>query len=153
MIDRLANRFPSAVLARSRYPAAGFVIGAIVLALSWTPWAVSDGVRFAIFYGAVCAAYGLMPLARRGDIPLVAAWVVLLSAIAPCTLGQLLSPRHVAIDSLGVLAAAAPIYIARLRQVRQGDIGASQKRAMARRISDADFSRGWASTDAVEAGV
>ena len=151
MIDRIANRFPNAVLARRHYPAAGLVIAAITLVLSWTPLATNDLVRFATFYVAVCTAYALMPLARRGDIPLVAAWVVLLSAIAPCALGQMLSPQQVAIDSLGVLAAAAPVYIARLRQIRQGDIGSRQKKAMARRIADADFSRGWASTDAIEA--
>ena len=151
MIDRIANRFPTAVLSRRHYPLAGVVIGSATLALSWTPWAADLLPRLALFYVTVAIAYALMPLARRGDIPLVGAWVILLAELSPCALGQMLSPQHVAADSAGVLMAAAPIYIARLRQVRQGDIGASQKKAMERRIADADFSRGWASTDAIEA--
>lgn len=149
MIDRIANRFPEAVLARRRYPLAGVIIGAAVFGLSWIPWLADALPRLVLFYMAVSIAYALMPLARRGDIPLVAAWVVLLSELTPCALGRMLSPAHVVLDSAGVLMAAAPIYIARLRQVRQGDIGASQKRAMERRIADADFGRAWAPSDPV----
>ena len=36
------------------------------------------------------------------DIPLVAAWVVLLSELAPCFAGQLMSPANVLADALGV---------------------------------------------------
>ena len=149
MIDRIALRYPNAVLSRRQYPQVGLMIGLVTLALSWTPLGGEMLARVALFYLAVACAYGLMPLARRGDIPLVAAWVVLISELAPCALGHMLSPAHVAADSAGVIMAAAPIYIARLRQIRQGDLGSAQKRAMQRRIADADFGRAWAPADPV----
>ena len=70
-----------------------------------------------------------MPFVRRSDVPLVAAWVVLVAELTPCFSGQLMSPANVAADALGVLLAAAPIYVARLRQVLQGDVRPSGRRA------------------------
>lgn len=107
----------------------GVAMGVAVLALSLTPFGQPFMVRLLIFYAATTAAYILMPFARRGDIPLVAAWVVLLAELAPCTTGQLISPVKVTADVLGVLMAAVPIYVARLRQVQQGDIRPGGRRA------------------------
>ena len=73
------------------------------------------------FYGVTAGAYGLLPYVRRGDIAVVAMWVVLGVGIAPCFVGQELSAPHMFADMAGVLLAAAPIYIARFRQVAQGD--------------------------------
>lgn len=74
------------------------------------------------FYGVTIGAYGLLPFMRRGDIALVAMWVVLGVGVAPCFLGEELSAPHMFGGIAGVLMAAAPIYIARFRQVAQGDI-------------------------------
>lgn len=119
----------AAALPRSLYVPLGAAMGVAVLVLSLTAIAQPFMVRLLIFYAATTAAYVLMPFARRGDIPLVAAWVVLLAELAPCIGGQLISPAKVAADVLGVLMAAGPIYVARLRQVQQGDIRQGGRRA------------------------
>lgn len=80
------------------------------------------------FYGVTAGAYGLLPFMRRGDIAMVAMWVVLGVGIAPCFLGQELSAAHMFADMAGVLMGAAPIYIARFRQVAQGDIRPYRRR-------------------------
>ena len=129
----LSANAPSAfALPRGFYRPAGLVIGAVVLGLSMTPVAETPLGRLGLFYAATSLAYLLMPFARRSDIPLVAAWVVLLSELAPCLTGQLLSPLNVLADGFGVVMAAGPIFIARYRQKLQGDI-----RPGARRTADA----------------
>ena len=119
-------------LPRQAYVPLGCAMGAIVLALSLTP--LTDGfiARMLLFYVSTGAAYAAMPYVRRGDIPLVAAWVVLLSELAPCFTGHLISPVKVTADALGVLMAAGPIYIARWRQVQQGDVRPAGRRATER---------------------
>ncbi|MBW8815635.1 MAG: hypothetical protein JF588_19630 [Caulobacterales bacterium] len=121
-----------AALPRAFYAPVGLALGAVVLGLSLTPVATLFLARLFLFYVATAAAYALMPLVRRGDVPLVAAWVVLLSELAPCIGGQLISPTNVTADALGVAMAAGPIYIARLRQVMQGDIRPAGRRASER---------------------
>jgi hypothetical protein len=115
------------------YVPLGAAMGAAVFALSLTPLFEGFGARLVLFYLATSLAYGVMPYVRRGDIPLVAAWVILLSELAPCVAGRLISPSNVTADAVGVLMAAGPIYIARLRQVLQGDT-----RPVGRRASDAE---------------
>lgn len=119
----------SSALPRTLYAPVGAGLGAVVLALSLSPLADHFLARTLLFYTGVALAYGLMPYVRRGDIPLVAAWVVLLSELAPCVGGQLMSPIEVAADILGVLLATIPIYVARLRQVQQGDTRPAGRRA------------------------
>ena len=104
-------------------------MGAVVLGVSLTPIAEPFLARVLLYYAATSLAYALMPYVRRGDIPLVAAWVVLLSELAPCFAGRLISPIKVSADVLGVLMAVCPIYLARLRQVQQGDTRARNRRA------------------------
>lgn len=116
-------------LPRAFYAPLGAVIGAVMLTISLSPLADSFVARLLLFYAGTAAAYGLMPYVRRGDIPLVAAWVVLLAELAPCIAGNLISPIKVTADVLGVLMATAPIYLARLRQVQQGDIRPGGRRA------------------------
>src|SRR5688572_17307685 len=116
-------------LPRRHYVPAGLAIGAVVLALALTPVTDNFLVRLLLFYAGTNLAYALMPFVRRGDIPLVCAWVVLLSELAPCVTGHLISPEKVAADVLGVLMAAGPVYIARLRQVAQGDVRPAGRRA------------------------
>lgn len=132
MIGQTPNPSAFAPLPRSLYAPVGLVMGAIVLGVSLTPAAEPFVARLLLFYAATCLAYAAMPFVRRGDIPLVAAWVVLLSELAPCVTGQLISPVKVAADALGVGMATAPVYLARLRQLMQGDV-----RDPARRASDA----------------
>jgi hypothetical protein len=116
-------------LSRRLYAPVGAAMGAAVLGLSLTPLAEPFFARLLLFYLATAAAYGLMPFVRRGDIPLVAAWVVLLAELSPCVSGRLISPVKVTADVLGVLMAAGPIYLARMRQVMQGDMRATTRRA------------------------
>lgn len=118
-------------LPRPLYVPLAAAMGLAVFALSLTPPAESFAARVVLFYLATSLAYGVMPYVRRGDIPLVAAWVILFSELAPCITGQLISPGHVAADALGVVMATGPIYIARLRQIMQGDT-----RPVGRRASD-----------------
>jgi hypothetical protein len=80
------------------------------------------------FYGVTVGAYGLLPFVRRGDIAVVAMWVVLGVGIAPCFVGQELSAPHMFADMAGVLMGAAPVYIARFRQIAQGDVRRHQRR-------------------------
>jgi hypothetical protein len=80
------------------------------------------------FYGVTVGAYGLLPFVRRGDIAVVAMWLVLGVGVAPCFVGQELSAPHMFADMAGVLMGAAPIYIARFRQVAQGDVRHQRRR-------------------------
>lgn len=120
---------PFAALPRRAYIPLGFAIGGLVLGISLMPPAQDFLARVLLFYAGSAIAYGLMPYVRRGDIPLVAAWVVLFAELAPCLSGEMISPKHVLADGLGVLMAAGPIYLARLRQVMQGDIRPGGRRA------------------------
>ena len=122
--------FPEPViLPRLLYVPMGIVLGALVFAGSFLPMTQSFPARVALFYAGTSLAYALLPYVRRGDIPLMAAWVVLLSELAPCLTGQLMMPERVLADGLGVLMAAGPIFIARLRQICQGDVRPASRRA------------------------
>jgi hypothetical protein len=116
-------------LPRALYVPVGAAMAAVMLALSLSPLTDAFLARLLLFYAGTSAAYALMPYVRRGDIPLVAAWVVLLAELAPCIAGQLISPIKVTADVLGVLMATGPIYVARLRQVQQGDVRPGGRRA------------------------
>jgi len=129
MIGRSLPLAAHAGLPRALYAPVGALIGGAMLALSLSPLAEPFLVRVLIFYAGTTAAYALMPYVRRGDIPLVSAWVVLLSELAPCVTGDLISPIKVTADVLGVALATAPIYVARLRQVQQGDVRPGGRRA------------------------
>jgi hypothetical protein len=85
--------------------------------------------RGLVFYGLTSGGYCILPLVRRGDIVAVAMWVVLGVGVAPCVLGQEISATHIFADMGGVILAAMPIYIARFRQVVQGDIRHMRRRA------------------------
>ncbi|HLZ75601.1 hypothetical protein [Phenylobacterium sp.] len=102
----------------------------LVAPLSMRAAMISDKpfVDVLAFYGATCGAYGVLPFVRRGDIFMVAMWVVLGVGVAPCFSGQELSPPHMFGGMAGVLMAAGPIYLARFRQVAQGDIRLYRRR-------------------------
>jgi hypothetical protein len=102
--------------------AVGAVISGIVLSLCLSGAVESFAARAFLFYVATSGAYALMPYVRRADIPLAAMWVVLAAELAPLAAGELMAPTTVAADVAGVLMAAMPIFIARGRQVMQGDV-------------------------------
>jgi hypothetical protein len=80
------------------------------------------------FYGVTVGCYGLLPFVRRGDIAVVAMWLVLGVGVAPCFIGRELSAPHMFADMAGVLMGAAPVYIARFRQIAQGDLRPDRRR-------------------------
>ena len=104
-------------------------IAAAVVGLAMSGVAASFGARVALFYLATSLAYVLMPFVRRSDIPLAAMWVVLVVELAPLVVGQTISPGGVAADVGGIAMATAPIYIARARQMMQGDTHGRSRRA------------------------
>ncbi len=112
----------------------GAAIAGAVLAACLMGLAPDFMSRTLLFYVGVSTAYVLLPYVRRGDVPLAAMWVVLAAELAPLASGQMMSPTTVAADVLGVALAAAPIFIARLRQVAQGDT-----RSRGRREKDRGF--------------
>lgn len=101
--------------------------------------------RALVFYGFTACAYGLLPLVRRGDIAAVAMWLVLGVGVAPCFVGQELSAPHMFADMAGVILATAPIYIARYRQVAQGDTRRLRRRGgeAAHAQGDVSVHAGW----------
>src|SRR5687768_10533160 len=103
-------------LTRPFYMPLALALGVVVLGLSLTPITEPFLARLLLFYAGTHLAYGLVAFVRRGDVPLVAAWVVLLAELPPCIGGALMSPVKVTAVALRVLMGAAPIYIARLRQ-------------------------------------
>jgi hypothetical protein len=107
-------------------PASALVVLACALLLVaplTLPSAIPDSIALhtLTFYGVTAGAYGLLPFVRRGDIAMVAMWLVLGAGVAPCFAGQELSPTHMFSDMAGVLMGVAPVYIARFRQIAQGD--------------------------------
>jgi hypothetical protein len=125
--------FPTVPFRMMRLTSALVVLtGALILVapLSLRSALLSDkpAVDLLTFYGVTAGAYGLLPFVRRGDIVMVAMWVVLGVGVAPCFVGQELSPPHMFAGMAGVLLAAGPIYIARFRQIAQGDIRFHRRR-------------------------
>jgi hypothetical protein len=88
----------------------------------------SLAVHALTFYGVTAGAYGLLPFVRRGDILVVAIWVVLGVGVTPCFAGHELSAPQMFADMAGVLMGAAPVYIARFRQIAQGDVRPYRRR-------------------------
>ena len=114
-----------------RFAAAVVVLACAVVLVSPLSGAVmpdSIPLHTLTFYGVTAGAYGLLPYLRRGDVAMVAIWLVLGVGVAPCFLGHELSAPHMFADLAGVLMGAAPIYIARFRQIAQGDVRPHRRR-------------------------
>ena len=116
-----------------RFAAASAVLTVAVLLVSplsqaSSRFAEQPWPRMLIFYGIAVGAYAALPFIRRGDIAMVAMWLVLAVGVAPCFGGRELSATNMFADMGGVLMAAVPIYIARFRQVTQGDLRAYRRR-------------------------
>ena len=118
------TRLVSALLVLS---CAGMLVAPLSLPAPVSPdnWVVSA----LIFYGVTFGAYGFLPFVRRGDIAMAAMWLVLAVGVAPCVQGRELSAPHMFADMAGVLMAAGPIYLARFRQIVQGDTRHPRRRA------------------------
>ena len=92
--------------------------------------------RGILFYAITAGAYAFLPFVRRGDIAMVAMWLVLAVGVAPCIAGRELNPAHMVADMGGVLLSALPIYIARFRQVTQGDVRLYRRREVDAQLTD-----------------
>jgi hypothetical protein len=114
------------------------VAAVAVLTLAGPALADLTLVHGVVFYVVTAAAYALLPFVRRGDVVMAAVWLVLASGVAPCVLGQEISAPRMFADMAGVLMAAAPIYIARLRQVAQGDMRDPPQRRQTERETPAE---------------
>lgn len=110
-------RFGSALAALA---AAVCVVGPLTV---WGQVFMVDDVaaRALLFYIITSGAYAFLPYMRRGDIAMVTMWLVLAVGIAPCIAGREINAAHMFADMGGVLMSALPIYIARYRQLLQGD--------------------------------
>jgi hypothetical protein len=84
--------------------------------------------RTVLFYVVTSGAYAFLPFVRRGDIAMVTMWLVLAVGVTPCMAGRELNASHMFADMAGVLMSALPIYIARFRQVVQGDMRIYRRR-------------------------
>ena len=85
-------------------------------------------VRALSFYALTAGAYCVLPFVRRGDIAVVAMWLVLAMGVSPCIRGEELSASNMFADMAGVALACGPIYIARFRQLMQGDVRNHRRR-------------------------
>ena len=84
--------------------------------------------RTVLFYVVTSGAYAFLPFVRRGDIAMVTMWLVLAVGVTPCIAGRELNAAHMFADMAGVLMSALPIYIARFRQLVQGDLRIYRRR-------------------------
>jgi hypothetical protein len=100
--------------------AAAAVVAVLTVAGVATPLAV--GAHVLTFYVLTAGAYVALPFVRRGDVLMAGMWMVLAAGVGPCVLGQEISAARMFADMGGVMMAAAPVYIARLRQLAQGDL-------------------------------
>ena len=125
--------FPTLPFRSIRFAAALVVLACAILLVSPLSGAVipeSIPLHALTFYGVTAGAYGLLPFVRRGDVVMVAIWLVLGVGVTPCFFGHELSAPQMFGDLAGVLMGAAPVYIARFRQLAQGDIRPHRRRDM-----------------------
>ena len=120
MFDSAAPR-PTRLAAAAAMGVAGILVVALLTAAgpAMPNVVMMHGLAF---YVVTAAAYAALPFVRRGDVLLAAVWLVLAAGVAPCVAGREISAPLMFADMAGALMAAAPIYIARLRQLAQGDM-------------------------------
>ena len=114
-------RFASAAIA-------GAIAAGAVGLLTAAGTAASIVAHVLTFYAVTAGAYVVLPYVRRGDVLMASVWLVLMAGVAPCVVGQEISAPFMFANMAGVLMAAAPIYIARLRQLAQGDTREARRR-------------------------
>ncbi|MFL5298698.1 MAG: hypothetical protein ACJ798_20150 [Phenylobacterium sp.] len=131
MFTSARYRFHRFVTAFAVAAAAVVVVGVLALFGAGLPNIIT--IHAVTFYGVTAAAYAALPFLRRGDVLLGAIWLVLVAGVGPCIAGQEISAPHMFADMAGVLLAAVPIYVARFRQVAQGDLRDVHQRRQAER--------------------
>jgi hypothetical protein len=92
--------------------------------------------RAVLFYIITSSAYAFLPFMRRGDVAMVTMWLVLAVGIAPCIAGREIDAAHMFADMGGVLMSALPVYIARYRQMLQGDTRIYHRRETDLQLTD-----------------
>jgi hypothetical protein len=115
-----ALRLPRLASAAAVAASAIAAVGLLTIAGDAIPSAITAHVL--TFYAVTAGAYVALPFVRRGDVLMGGVWLVLAAGVGPCVLGREISAPFMFSDMAGVLMAAAPIYIARLRQLAQGDL-------------------------------
>jgi hypothetical protein len=128
------TRIPRLAAALAAAGVAAAAVGILTLRGATLPNVIT--VHWATFYVITAGGYAALPFVRRGDVLMVASWLVLAAGVAPCIAGQEISPPHMFADMAGVMTAAVPIYIARLRQVTQGDTRNPRRRQTERENLD-----------------
>lgn len=132
MFAAVPLRIPRVAAALAVASTAVTLVGLLTLRGAAAPYALT--LHWATFYAVTAGGYAALPLVRRGDVLMVAGWLVLAAGVAPCVMGQEISAPHMFADMAGVITAAAPIYIARLRQLAQGDIRPERRRQTEREV-------------------
>lgn len=132
MIAATTLRIPR--LAAALAVAAGAVTLVALLTLRGPAAPNSITLHWATFYGMTTGGYAALPFVRRGDVLMVAGWLVLVAGVAPCAMGQEISAPHMFADMAGVVTSAVPIYIARMRQLAQGDVRPARRRQTEREL-------------------
>lgn len=133
MFARFAFRLPRFVSALAVAAAAIGVVGLLSYAGAGLRNVVT--LQALTFYGITAGAYAALPFVRRGDVLMGAIWLVLVAGVAPCVVGEEISAPQMFGDIGGVLMAAIPIYIARLRQLAQGDTRPFCRRQVEREVA------------------
>ena len=129
---------PTRFIASAAVAAAGAgVVGMLTAAGPLIPNVVS--VHVLTFYAITAVAYAALPFVRRGDILVGSVWLVLMAGVAPCVTGREISAPLMFSDMAGALMAAVPIYIARLRQVAQGDMREAPRRRQTEREAPSPY--------------
>jgi hypothetical protein len=130
-----AFRVPRIACAAAVAVAAGLAVGLLVFA---GPIANSIPAHLLTFYAVTSAAYAALPFVRRGDVLMGGMWLVLAGGVGPCVVGREISAPQMFADMAGVLMAAVPIYVARLRQLAQGDMREAPRRRQTEREAPAE---------------
>jgi len=135
VLARVLFRTPRLVAALAVAGAAVAIVAVLTAAGGAIPNVIT--IHAMTFYGVTAGAYAALPFVRRGDVLMVAIWLVLAAGVAPCLAGQEISAPHMFADMAGVVLAAIPIYVARLRQVAQGDLRRTPRRRQTEREAPA----------------
>lgn len=131
MFASVPIRLPRFAAAAAVAASAMTAVGALTFIGEGVPNIITAHVL--IFYAVTAGAYAALPFVRRGDILMGGVWMVLAAGVGPCVMGREISAPLMFSDMAGVLLAAAPIYIARLRQIAQGDLRDTPRRRQTER--------------------
>ena len=135
MLSSTAFRAPRIAGAAAVAAAAAMAVGLLGFV---GPIANAIPIHVLTYYAVTAAAYAALPFVRRGDVLMGGMWLVLTGGVGPCVVGREISAPQMFADMAGVLMAAAPIYVARLRQLAQGDLRETARRRQTEREAPAE---------------